>query len=57
MNIPAHFSESLEQFFWLKILKFFDADPESGIFSTPWIRDSGCEHSDPDKHSGSATIL
>jgi hypothetical protein len=32
MNIPDHFSESLETVFVLKILKFFDADPGSGIF-------------------------
>jgi hypothetical protein len=28
MNIPEHISESLENFFWIKILKFFDADPD-----------------------------
>jgi hypothetical protein len=27
MNNPDHFSESLETIFWVKILKFFDADP------------------------------
>ncbi len=27
MNIPDHFSESLETVFGLKNLKFFDADP------------------------------
>jgi hypothetical protein len=27
MNIPNHISESLETVFWVKILKFFDADP------------------------------
>jgi hypothetical protein len=27
MNIPDHNSENLEKFFWVKILKFFDADP------------------------------
>jgi hypothetical protein len=32
MNIPDHISESLEKFFGLKILKFFDADPGSVIF-------------------------
>jgi hypothetical protein len=34
MNIPDHIFESLKQFFGLKILKFFDADPDpgSGIF-------------------------
>jgi hypothetical protein len=27
MNNPDHISESLETMFWVKILKFFDADP------------------------------
>jgi hypothetical protein len=27
MNNPDHMSESLETIFWVKILKFFDADP------------------------------
>ncbi len=27
MNIPDHISESLETFFLVKILKFFDVDP------------------------------
>jgi hypothetical protein len=31
MNIPDHISESLETFFGVKILKFFDADLGSGI--------------------------
>ncbi len=32
MNNPNHNSKSLERiFFWVKILKFFDADPGSGI--------------------------
>jgi hypothetical protein len=30
--IPDHISESFETIFWVKILKFFDADPGSGIF-------------------------
>jgi hypothetical protein len=36
MNIPDHFSESLETIFGLKILKLFNADldPVSGIFLT-----------------------
>jgi hypothetical protein len=29
MNIPDYFSESLETVLGLKILEFFDADPES----------------------------
>jgi hypothetical protein len=32
MNIPDHFSESLETFLGLKIFKFFYEDPGSGIF-------------------------
>ena len=32
MNIPGHISESLETIFWVKILKFFDADADPGIF-------------------------
>jgi hypothetical protein len=27
MNNPDHISESLETILWVKILKFFDADP------------------------------
>jgi hypothetical protein len=33
MNNPHHISESLETIFWVKTIKFFDADPGS------WIRD------------------
>jgi hypothetical protein len=45
MNIPYHISEILETIFWLKILKFFDADPDpgSGIF---FILDPGRKNSD-----------
>jgi hypothetical protein len=31
MNNPDHISKSLETIFWVKILKLFDADPESGL--------------------------
>jgi hypothetical protein len=31
MNNPDHIFESLETIFWVKILKFFDADPGSVI--------------------------
>jgi hypothetical protein len=31
MNNPDHISESLETILWVKILTFFDADPESGM--------------------------
>jgi hypothetical protein len=30
MNNPDHISESLETIFWVKIIKFFDADPGLG---------------------------
>ncbi len=34
MNISDHISESLETIFWVKIVKFLDADvdPDPGIF-------------------------
>jgi hypothetical protein len=56
MNIPDHISESLETIFWVEKLKFFDADPESGIFLT---LDPGWKNSDSgirDKHPGSSTL-
>ncbi len=31
MNNPDHISENLETIFWVKILKFFDADSGSGM--------------------------
>jgi hypothetical protein len=41
MNIPDHISESLETIFWVKIVKFFDADadvdPGSGNLFDPGI--------------------
>jgi hypothetical protein len=30
MNNPDHISENLETIFWVKILKFFDADRDPG---------------------------
>jgi hypothetical protein len=30
MNIPDHNFENLETIFWVKLLKFFDADPDLG---------------------------
>jgi hypothetical protein len=36
MNIPDHFSESLETVLELKILIFFDADPESFDPGSGW---------------------
>jgi hypothetical protein len=31
MNNPDHISEGLETIFWVKIFKFFDGDPGSGM--------------------------
>jgi hypothetical protein len=42
MNNQDHISESLETIFWVTILQFFSADPESGMKKIR-IRD-------PDKH-------
>jgi len=46
MNNPDHISESLETIFWVKILKFFDADPGSGIEKMR-IRDGKTRFRDP----------
>jgi hypothetical protein len=40
MKILDHISESLEPIFGLKIIKFFDADPDPESF-LPWIQDPG----------------
>jgi hypothetical protein len=56
MNNPDHISESLETIFWVKTLKFFDADLGSGIQD----RGSRMEKFGSgirDKHPGSATLL
>jgi hypothetical protein len=62
MNIPEHFSESLETVVWVKntVHKFFDVetDPGSRIFLT-LDRDPGWKKFGsgiPDKHPGSATL-
>jgi hypothetical protein len=34
MNNPDHISESLETIFWVKILKFFSADPGWNKFTS-----------------------
>ncbi len=56
INNPDNIFESVETIFWVKILNFFDADPDpgSGIFLT---LDSGSEIEKiriRDKHTGSA---
>jgi hypothetical protein len=50
-NKSDHFSESLEKIFWVKILRFFDADPGWKKFR------SGMEKIRiREKHPGSATL-
>jgi len=46
MNNPDHISESLKPFFWVKIFKFYDADPGWKKFG------SGIQ----DRHPGSVTL-
>jgi hypothetical protein len=60
MNIPDHISESLETIFWVKILKFFDADAGSWNRFLTLDPGSGMEKFGSgirDKHPGSATLL
>ncbi len=50
MNILDHISKSLETIFWVKILKFFNADPDPGF----QIWDGKIRIQD--EHLGSATL-
>jgi hypothetical protein len=55
MNIPDHISESLETIFWVKMLKFFDADPDLGrnLFEPgSWMEKIQIR----DEHPGPATL-
>jgi hypothetical protein len=55
MNNLDHISECSETIFWVKIVKFFDADPGSGMEKIRiQIRDQGSGIWD--KHPVSATI-
>jgi hypothetical protein len=64
INNPDHISESLETIFWAKILKFFYADPGSGMKNSDpgWKKfGSGIRYEKfgfgiRDKHPGSATL-
>jgi hypothetical protein len=54
----SYFLELRNHFFGVKILKFFDADPGSGM-ETVRVRDSGWKKVGSgiqDKHPGSATL-
>jgi hypothetical protein len=59
MHIPDHISESLETIFWVKILKFFDADanPASGNLFVPGSGMEKIRIRIRDKYPGSATPL
>jgi hypothetical protein len=58
MNNPDHISESLETiFFGLRILKFFDADPGSGMENNSDPRWKKLGSGIRDKYPGSATLL
>ncbi len=51
INIPDHNSDSLETIFLVKILKFFDADPESGNLFYPGSGMGKIRIRDPEKIS------
>jgi hypothetical protein len=53
MTNTDHISQSLETVFWVKILKFFDADPGWKNSDLGWKK-SGSEIRD--KHPGSPTL-
>jgi hypothetical protein len=55
LNITDQISESLETIFVLKILKFFDADPESFLTQDPGWKKFGSVIRE--KHPGSATLV
>ncbi len=57
MNIPDHISEGAETIFYVKILKFFDADADPGIFLTLDPGSGMGKIRIRDKHPGSATQL
>jgi hypothetical protein len=57
MNIPDHISESLQTIFWVKILKFFDADADPGIFLSLDPGSGMKKIRIQDKQPGSATLL
>jgi hypothetical protein len=59
MNNPDNISESLETIFWVKILKFFDADRGWKKFGSGGWTNSGSGMEKiriRDKHPGSATL-
>jgi hypothetical protein len=54
MNIPDDISENLETTFVLKLQKFYDVDPGSGILQTPGSRIENIRIQD--NHPVSATL-
>jgi hypothetical protein len=47
MNISDHIPESVETIFWVKILKFFEAEPGSGNLFEPGSGSGMENNSDP----------
>ncbi len=53
MNNPDHISESFEAIFWVKTLKFFDADPKFFDADPGWKKsDPGSGINIPDPQHG-----
>jgi hypothetical protein len=48
MSNPDHISESLETIFWVKILKFFDADPDLQHCQKDWHIATNNKHKNKD---------
>jgi hypothetical protein len=55
MNHPDHISESVKTIFWVKIIKFFEADPEWKKFGSGMEKFRIWDFM-RDKHPGSATL-
>jgi hypothetical protein len=56
MNNPDHISESLGTIFWVTILKFYDADPGSGMEKNSDPESGMKKIRIRDKHPVSATL-
>ncbi len=57
IKVSDHIFESLETIFWVKILKFFDADVDPGVFFTLDLGSGTEQLRIRDNHPGSATLV
>ncbi len=57
MNIPDHIFDSSETIFWVKILKFFDADPDPGSGNLFYPRSGMKKNRIRDKHPRSVILV